>query len=69
MIRSRATRRPLLQSVAHGLVGCRVGAMVCYISNTPDACMQPWHQHLPIYQQLADQLAARGYTRVFVVAA
>jgi len=33
--------------------------MVCYISNTPDACMQPWHQHLPIYQQLADQLAAR----------
>ncbi len=21
--------------------------------------MQPWHQHLPIYQQLADQLAAR----------
>ncbi len=33
--------------------------MVCYISNTPDACMQPWHQQLPIYQQLADQLAAR----------
>ena len=33
--------------------------MVCYISNTPTACMQPWHQHLPIYQQLADQLAAR----------
>ena len=33
--------------------------MVCYISNTPDACMQPWHQQLPIYQQLADRLAAR----------
>jgi GntR family transcriptional regulator len=33
--------------------------MVCYVSNTPDACMQPWHQQLPIYQQLADQLAAR----------
>ncbi len=33
--------------------------MVCYFSNTPKRRMQAWHQHLPIYQQLADQLAAR----------
>ena len=32
--------------------------MVCYVSNTPKARMQPWHQHLPIYQQLADRLCA-----------
>ncbi len=33
--------------------------MVCYISNTPDSPMPNWDQHLPIYQQLADRLAAR----------
>jgi GntR family transcriptional regulator len=32
--------------------------MVCYISNTPDQPMQTWDHKLPIYQQLADQLAA-----------
>ena len=32
--------------------------MVCYISNTPDPLMQTWDHKLPIYQQLADQLAA-----------
>lgn len=37
----------------------RSGDMVCYISNTPDQRMQTWDQQLPIYQQLADQLAAR----------
>jgi len=33
--------------------------MVCYISNTPDPPMQTWDSKLPIYQQLADILAAR----------
>jgi GntR family transcriptional regulator len=33
--------------------------MVCYISNTPDQRMQTWDHQLPIYQQLADRLAAR----------
>ncbi len=34
--------------------------MVCYISNTPVApAMQTWDQKQPIYQQLADLLAAR----------
>src|SRR5262245_52349948 len=33
--------------------------MVCYISNTPDPPMQTWDHKLPIYQQLADQLAAQ----------
>lgn len=33
--------------------------MVCYISNTPDRRMQTWDHQLPIYQQLADRLAAR----------
>jgi GntR family transcriptional regulator len=33
--------------------------MVCYISNTPQAPMQAWDHQLPIYQQLADRLAAR----------
>ena len=33
--------------------------MVCYISNTPDACMHTWDHQRPIYQQLADRLAAR----------
>src|SRR3990167_5350538 len=35
------------------------GDMVCYISNTPDQRMQTWDHQLPIYQQLADRLAAR----------
>ncbi len=33
--------------------------MVCYISNTPEAPMQTWDAKLPIYQQLADILAAK----------
>lgn len=37
--------------------------MVCYISNTPgfrpDKDMQSWNDNAPIYQQLADQLAAQ----------
>ena len=33
--------------------------MVCYFSNTPDPRMQTWDHQLPIYQQLADRLAAR----------
>jgi GntR family transcriptional regulator len=37
--------------------------MVCYISNTPadrqGPTMQTWDPHLPIYQQLADRLAAQ----------
>ncbi len=33
--------------------------MVCYISNTPEAPMQTWDQRQPIYQQLADLLAAQ----------
>ena len=34
--------------------------MVCYISNTPPgANMQTWDPHRPIYQQLADLLAAQ----------
>jgi GntR family transcriptional regulator len=37
--------------------------MVCYISNTPralpDKDMQSWTDKAPIYQQLADQLAAQ----------
>jgi GntR family transcriptional regulator len=38
--------------------------MVCYISNTPQLCpelkpMQTWDQRQPIYQQLADILAAQ----------
>lgn len=33
--------------------------MVCYISNTPDQRMQTWNDKLPIYQQLADILAAQ----------
>jgi GntR family transcriptional regulator len=33
--------------------------MVCYISNTPDQRMQTWDHQQPIYQQLADRLAAR----------
>jgi GntR family transcriptional regulator len=38
--------------------------MVCYISNTPHLCpevkpMQTWDQRQPIYQQLADILAAQ----------
>jgi DNA-binding transcriptional regulator YhcF (GntR family) len=33
--------------------------MVCYLSNTPGRRMQTWDQQLPIYQQLADLLAAR----------
>lgn len=39
--------------------------MVCYVSNTvaadtpPDTTMQTWDQKLPIYQQLADLLAAQ----------
>jgi len=33
--------------------------MVCYITNTPDPPMQTWDQQAPIYQQLADRLAAR----------
>lgn len=33
--------------------------MVCYLSNTPDAAMQTWDQQGPIYQQLAELLAAR----------
>ena len=33
--------------------------MVCYISNTPNPRMQTWDHQLPIYQQLADRLAAR----------
>jgi GntR family transcriptional regulator len=38
----------------------RRSAMVCYITNTPDeAPMQTWDAKLPIYQQLADILAAR----------
>ena len=32
--------------------------MVCYVSNTPNARMQTWNHQLPIYQQLADRLAA-----------
>ena len=32
--------------------------MVYYISNTPNPPMPTWDQHLPIYQQLADRLAA-----------
>lgn len=33
--------------------------MVCYITNTPGgAPMQDWHDRQPIYQQLADRLAA-----------
>jgi GntR family transcriptional regulator len=32
--------------------------MVCYVTNTPDA-MPTWDDRLPIYQQLADLLAAR----------
>ena len=35
-------------------------AMVCYISNTPTgAAMPSWDQRQPIYQQLADLLAAQ----------
>jgi len=35
--------------------------MVCYLSNTPlgHPMQQTWDQRLPIYQQLADLLAAR----------
>ena len=33
--------------------------MVCYLSNTPYWHMQTWNHQLPIYQQLADRLAAR----------
>jgi GntR family transcriptional regulator len=34
--------------------------MVCYISNTPEVgAMQTWDQRQPIYQQLADILAAQ----------
>jgi GntR family transcriptional regulator len=33
--------------------------MVCYVSNTPKAPMQTWDSQLPIYQQLADLLAAQ----------
>jgi GntR family transcriptional regulator len=33
--------------------------MVCCISNTPDPPMADWDHHLPIYQQLADNLAAQ----------
>jgi GntR family transcriptional regulator len=33
--------------------------MVCYISNTPGRSMQTWDQKQPIYQQLADLLAAQ----------
>jgi GntR family transcriptional regulator len=32
--------------------------MVCYVTNTPNA-MPTWDDRLPIYQQLADLLAAR----------
>jgi GntR family transcriptional regulator len=33
--------------------------MVCYINNTPDPRMQTWDHQQPIYQQLADRLAAQ----------
>ena len=33
--------------------------MVCYISNTPEVSMHSWDARQPIYQQLADLLAAR----------
>jgi GntR family transcriptional regulator len=33
--------------------------MVCYISNTPEDAMHTWDDKLPIYQQLADRLAAQ----------
>ena len=34
--------------------------MVCYLSNTPEGVsMQTWDQRQPIYQQLADVLAAQ----------
>ena len=33
--------------------------MVCYISNTPNPRMPTWDHQQPIYQQLADRLAAR----------
>ena len=33
--------------------------MVCYICNTPDLPMANWDQQSPIYQQLADRLAAQ----------
>lgn len=33
--------------------------MVCHISNTAATAMPPWDDKLPIYQQLADGLAAR----------
>jgi GntR family transcriptional regulator len=33
--------------------------MVCYLSNTPGLIMTAWDDRQPIYQQLADLLAAR----------
>jgi GntR family transcriptional regulator len=33
--------------------------MVCYLTNTPEDAMTAWDDGLPIYQQLADRLAAQ----------
>ena len=55
-----AVRRMKVQPVGPRLGLAKPGGMVCYLSNTPTGRpMQTWDQRQPIYQQLADLLAAQ----------